>query len=560
LTAAGSWRAGGISWGVKELRYIVVTGGVMSGLGKGITAASIGRLLMNNGYKVTAIKIDPYINIDAGLMSPFQHGEVYVLKDGGEVDLDLGNYERFLDVELTRDHNITTGKIYSTVIDEERRGEYLGKTVQIIPHITEEIKRRIRQVSREGGCEICLIEVGGTVGDIESMPFLEAMRQLKYEESGNIFFVHVTLAPSTMDGEQKTKPTQHSVKEMRELGLQPDMIAVRCEKPLLPETKSKIAHFCDVPIEAVISCHDAQDIYKVPLQLDQEGLTRYLMKAMRLFPLEERRDWADLVRKMDAQREPVRMAIVGKYTSSSQCTDAMEDAYLSIREAIKHAGIEAGLLPQITWIDAEELEAGAPEIVLRDFDGILVPGGFGSRGTEGKIKAITYARERKVPYLGICFGMQLAVIEFARNVCGLENASSTEFGPTPHPVIALLPEQENIRQMGATMRLGNYPAHLKKGSLAEHIYGTTEIVERHRHRYEVNPAYIQLMEKAGLIFSGTNGDLMEIAEILDHPFFFSSQFHPEMRSRPKRPSPPFLAFVQAMKARKDRMAQAPISA
>jgi len=560
LTAAGSWRAGGISWGVKELRYIVVTGGVMSGLGKGITAASIGRLLMNNGYKVTAIKIDPYINIDAGLMSPFQHGEVYVLKDGGEVDLDLGNYERFLDVELTRDHNITTGKIYSTVIDKERRGEYLGKTVQIIPHITEEIKRRIRQVSREGGCEICLIEVGGTVGDIESMPFLEAMRQLKYEESGNIFFVHVTLAPSTMDGEQKTKPTQHSVKEMRELGLQPDMIAVRCEKPLLPETKSKIAHFCDVPIEAVISCHDAQDIYKVPLQLDQEGLTRYLMKAMRLFPLEERRDWADLVRKMDAQREPVRMAIVGKYTSSSQCTDAMEDAYLSIREAIKHAGIEAGLLPQITWIDAEELEAGAPEIVLRDFDGILVPGGFGSRGTEGKIKAITYARERKVPYLGICFGMQLAVIEFARNVCGLENASSTEFGPTPHPVIALLPEQENIRQMGATMRLGNYPAHLKKGSLAEHIYGTTEIVERHRHRYEVNPAYIQLMEKAGLIFSGTNGDLMEIAEILDHPFFFSSQFHPEMRSRPNRPSPPFLAFVQAMKARKDRMAQAPISA
>ncbi|HOT07372.1 MAG TPA: CTP synthase (glutamine hydrolyzing) [Methanotrichaceae archaeon] len=545
---------------MKELRYIVVTGGVMSGLGKGITAASIGRLLMNNGYKVTAIKIDPYINIDAGLMSPFQHGEVYVLKDGGEVDLDLGNYERFLDVELTRDHNITTGKIYSTVIDKERRGEYLGKTVQIIPHITEEIKRRIRQVSREGGCEICLIEVGGTVGDIESMPFLEAMRQLKYEESGNIFFVHVTLAPSTMDGEQKTKPTQHSVKEMRELGLQPDMIAVRCEKPLLPETKSKIAHFCDVPIEAVISCHDAQDIYKVPLQLDQEGLTRYLMKAMRLFPLEERRDWADLVRKMDAQREPVRMAIVGKYTSSSQCTDAMEDAYLSIREAIKHAGIEAGLLPQITWIDAEELEAGAPEIVLRDFDGILVPGGFGSRGTEGKIKAITYARERKVPYLGICFGMQLAVIEFARNVCGLENASSTEFGPTPHPVIALLPEQENIRQMGATMRLGNYPAHLKKGSLAEHIYGTTEIVERHRHRYEVNPAYIQLMEKAGLIFSGTNGDLMEIAEILDHPFFFSSQFHPEMRSRPNRPSPPFLAFVQAMKARKDRMAQAPISA
>ncbi len=302
----------------------------MSGLGKGITAASIGRLLMNRGYKVTAIKIDPYINIDAGLMSPFQHGEVFVLKDGGEVDLDLGNYERFLDVELTRDHNITTGKVYSTVIEKERRGEYLGKTVQIIPHITEEIKRRIRQVSREGGCEICLIEVGGTVGDIESMPFLEAMRQLKYEESGNIFFVHVTLAPSTMDGEQKTKPTQHSVKVMRELGLQPDMIVVRCEHPLLAETKAKIGQFCDVPVDAVISAHNSDDIYKVPLQMEAEGLARYLMKAMRLFPLEEHRDWDDFVKKMEAVEGKVKVAIVGKYTVGSQCSDPMEDAYLSI--------------------------------------------------------------------------------------------------------------------------------------------------------------------------------------------------------------------------------------
>jgi CTP synthase len=531
------------------LRYIVVTGGVMSGLGKGITAASIGRLLMNRGYRVTAIKIDPYINIDAGLMSPFQHGEVFVLKDGGEVDLDLGNYERFLDVELTREHNITTGKVYSTVIEKERRGEYLGKTVQIIPHITDEIKKRIRQVSRDGGCEICLIEVGGTVGDIESMPFLEAMRQLRHEESGNIFFVHVTLAPSTMDGEQKTKPTQHSVKEMRELGLRPDMIAVRCERPLLDETKIKIAHFCDVPVEAVISCHNAEDIYNIPLQLDAEGLTKYLMKEMRLFPLEERQEWDEYIEKSNEAKGKVRLAIVGKYTVGSQCADPMEDAYLSIRESLKHAGVEAGVKPEIVWVDSEELEVGSPDIMLRDMDGILVPGGFGSRGTEGKVKAIQYARERKVPFLGICFGMQLGVIEFARNVCGLEGASSSEFGPTPHPVITLLPEQEKIRNMGATMRLGDYPAHLRDGSIAQKIYGTSDIVERHRHRYEVNPAYIMQIQDKGMIFSGTNGDLMEIIEIPEHPFFFGSQFHPEMKSRPGRPSPPFLAFVGAMKER-----------
>ncbi len=523
----------------------------MSGLGKGVTAASIGRLLMNSGYKVTAIKIDPYINIDAGLMSPFQHGEVFVLKDGGEVDLDLGNYERFLDVELTRDHNITTGKIYSTVIEKERRGEYLGKTVQIIPHVTEEIKRRIRQSSRTGGCEICLVEVGGTVGDIESMPFLEAMRQLKYEESGNIFFVHVTLAPSTMDGEQKTKPTQHSVKEMRELGLQPDMIVVRCEKPLLGETKHKIAHFCDVPVEAVISAHNSEDLYKVPSQLESEGTTKYIMEAMRLFPLEERKDWDSFVKKIDQTQGTVTVAIVGKYTVGSQCADPMEDAYLSIRESLKHAGIEASVKPEILWVDSEELEAGgAPEILLKDADGILVPGGFGSRGTEGKIKAIQYARERKIPFLGICFGMQLAVIEFARNVCGMEGASSTEFGSTPYPLIAILPEQEKIRQMGATMRLGDYPAHLKEGTLSHKIYGADDVVERHRHRYEVNPQYIKAIEGKGMVFSGTNGDLMEIAEIPGHPFFWGSQFHPEMKSRPGRPSPPFLGFVEAMKARR----------
>jgi CTP synthase len=384
------------------------------------------------------------------------------------------------------------------------------------------------------------------------MPFLEAMRQLKYEESGNIFFVHVTLAPSTMDGEQKTKPTQHSVKVMRELGLQPDMIVVRCEHPLLSETKAKIGQFCDVPTDAVISAHNADDIYKVPLQMEAEGLARYLMKAMRLFPLEERKDWDEFVKKMEAVTGQVKVAIVGKYTVGSQCSDPMEDAYLSIRESLKHAGIEAGVMPEIVWVDAEELEHGSADLILREMDGILVPGGFGSRGTEGKIKAVQYAREMKVPYLGICFGMQLAVIEYARNVCGLDGASSSEFGATPHPVIALLPEQEKIRHMGATMRLGNYPAHLKEGSLAHKIYGTDEIVERHRHRYEVNPCYIQQIEDKGMIFSGTNGDLMEICEIPEHPFFFGSQFHPEMKSRPGRPSPPFLAFVEAMKAKVKR--------
>lgn len=522
----------------------------MSGLGKGITAASIGRLLMNRGYRVTAIKIDPYINIDAGLMSPFQHGEVFVLKDGGEVDLDLGNYERFLDIELTREHNITTGKIYKTVIEKERRGEYLGKTVQIIPHITNEIKARIRSIARNSGCEICLIEVGGTVGDIESMPFLEAMRQLRNEELGNIVFIHVTLAPSTTDGEQKTKPTQHSVKEMRELGLQPDLIAVRCESKLRSETKSKISLFCDVPDEAVISCHDVDDIYRVPILLEDEGLANYVMKMLRLFPLEEKKTWSEIVARMDSTTRSVKIAIVGKYTSSFQSTAPMEDAYLSIREALKHAGIECSTKPEIIWIDSEELERKGPDIMLRDVDGILVPGGFGERGSVGKMIAIRYARENDVPFLGICFGMQLAVVEFARNVVGLKEASSTEFVDTPDPVITILPEQEGVEDMGGTMRLGDYTASLKENSLAHKIYGSTEIVERHRHRYEVNPDYVPLIEEHGMIFSGWNGNRMEIAEIPEHSYFFSSQFHPEMRSRPGRPSPPFRAFVEAMKRRK----------
>lgn len=532
-----------------SVRYIVVTGGVMSGLGKGITAASIGRMLMEQGYKVTAIKIDPYINIDAGLMSPFQHGEVFVLKDGGEVDLDLGNYERFLDVELTRDHNITTGKVYKSVIEKERRGEYLGKTVQIIPHVTNEIKERIRAVAKESGCDVCVVEVGGTVGDIEGMPFLEAMRQLRNEEMGNIAFVHVTLAPTTTDGEQKTKPTQHSVKEMRALGLQPDIVAVRCTRPLREETKSKISLFCDVPVEGVVSNHDVDDVYKVPLLLDEQRTPLYLMKMLRLYPQEHRTDWVELIEKMVAVRDSVKMAIVGKYTAGSQGTTHMEDTYLSIREALKHAGIEAGAWPAITWIDAEDLEKRSAGAVLEEFDGILVPGGFGARGTAGKMAAIKFARENAVPYLGICFGMQLAVVEFCCHVLGLAAASSTEFGETPHPVITILPEQEGVEDMGATMRLGDYEAILREGSLAEKIYGSLKIVERHRHRYEVNPEYIPRIEEKGMIFSGKNRNRMEIAEIPGHPFFFATQFHPEMKSRPGRPSPPFLAFVRAMRER-----------
>ena len=524
------------------MKYIIVTGGVMSGLGKGITTASIGRNLKNKGHKVTAIKIDPYINIDAGTMSPFQHGEVYVLKDGGEVDLDLGNYERFLDTELTREHNLTTGKIYESVISKERRGEYLGKTVQIIPHITNEIKDRIRRVAAKSGADICLIEVGGTVGDIESMPFLEAVRQMHREEpKENLAFVHVTLVPMDPQGDQKTKPTQHSVKELRQLGLKPNIIVTRCKEPLLESTISKISLFCDVAEEAVISAHDADDIYEVPLMMEEEGLTDILMKHLELSSFGSDDAWAKMVDRMHNLKGDVRIGIVGKYTH-------LEDSYLSISASIKHAAIECGVNYEVCWINAESFEEEPDTIsCLSEYDGILVPGGFGERGTEGKINAIQYARENNIPYLGLCLGMQLSVIEFARNVAGLENANSTEFDEnTPYPVIDILPEQENVVDMGATMRLGDYEADLKPGSLAEKIYGQSKIVERHRHRYEVNPNYVDKIEASGMVFSGKNRNRMEIAEIPGHKFFFGSQFHPEFKSRPGNPSPPFKAFIQAM--------------
>ncbi len=524
------------------MKYIIVTGGVMSGLGKGITAASTGRNLKNKGCRVTAIKIDPYINIDAGTMSPFQHGEVYVLKDGGEVDLDLGNYERFLDTELTSDHNLTTGKVYQAVISKERKGEYLGKTVQIIPHITNEIKERIRKVAAKSGADICLIEVGGTVGDIESMPFLEAVRQMHREEAeDDIAFLHVTLVPIDAQGDQKSKPTQHSVKELRELGLTPDVIVARCKEPLSDDTKAKIALFCDVSENAVVSAHDVKDIYEVPLLMENEGLTDYLMDKLNLKTMSGDTSWSNMITRMNSMTGEVKLAIVGKYTH-------LEDSYTSIRESIKHAAIECGCNVNTTWIDAELIEDD-PDAVkcLTEYDGILVPGGFGKRGIEGKITAIRYARENDIPYLGLCLGMQLAVVEFARNIVGLSGANSTEFDEnTSYPVIDLLPEQENVVDMGATMRLGNYNAVLKSGTLAQRIYGASDIVERHRHRYEVNPNFIDRIEAKGAVFSGKNKNRMEIVELPENRFFFASQFHPEFKSRPGRPSPPFMAFVEAM--------------
>lgn len=521
------------------MKYIVVTGGVMSGLGKGITAASIGRLLVEMGYKVVPIKVDPYINIDAGTMNPFQHGEVYVLKDGTEVDLDLGHYERFIGEELTGNHNVTTGKIYKNVIEKERKGEYLGQTVQIIPHITDEIKSWIRRVAKESGADICLVEIGGTVGDIEGMPFLEAVRQMHNEEKEEDFaLIHVTLVPLDSGGEQKTKPTQHSVKELRSLGLHPDVIVGRCKEKLREATKRKISLFCDVPVEAVISDDDAEDIYEVPLKFKEEKLDEYLIKKLKLNKKSEDSQWAEIVNKLKNFEDEVTIAIVGKYID-------VRDAYLSIREALKHGGIACNCKVNVLWVDSEELEK-FDEIEI-DADGILVPGGFGKRGSEGKILAIKYARENNIPFLGICFGFQLSVIEFARNVVGLENAHSSELADTPYPVIDLLPEQKEIDKLGGTMRLGEIEVEVVPNTIAHKLYGKTKIYERHRHRYEVNPKYIDEITKHGLVFSGysDSGRRMEILEYPKNDFFFATQFHPEFKSKPYDPSPPFVGLVRA---------------
>jgi len=526
-------------------KFIFVTGGVMSGLGKGITAASTGRLLANAGFDVTAVKIDPYLNVDAGTMNPFQHGEVYVLKDGGEVDLDLGNYERFLDIDMTSEHNVTTGKVYREVIERERAGEYLGRTVQIIPHVTDDIKRRIREVGE--GNDVCIVEVGGTVGDIEGMPYLEALRQFAHEQDDeDILFVHVTLVPYSKNGEQKTKPTQHSVKELRSIGLQPDVLVGRCEDPLEAKTKEKIALFCDVPTGAVFSNPDVEDIYHVPLKVEEEGLDEYVMdeldlRGRALAESDRRNGWRALVTQETTGE--VTVALVGKY--------GLEDAYISIHESLKHAGLEHNVDVTTEWIHAEDLAAGHGG-QLDDVEAVVVPGGFGSRGVDGKIEAVRYAREAGRPLLGLCLGFQVGVIEYARNVLGLEGAHSAEIEPdTPHPVIDLLPEQKELDDMGGTMRLGAHVTEIEAGTLAHEVYGHTSCTERHRHRYEVNPEYIDDLEAAGLRFSGTSGRRMEILELPGHPYFFGTQFHPEFRSRPGRASPPFVGLLGAVLGGRD---------
>jgi CTP synthase len=523
------------------MKYIFITGGVMSGLGKGITAASVGRILKSRGYRVTAVKIDPYLNIDAGTMNPAQHGEVFVLKDGGEVDLDLGNYERFLDIELTSPHNITTGKVYRMVIEKERRGDFLGDTVQIIPHITDQIKWCIRNAAEEKfpdgtSADLCLVEVGGTVGDIESMPFLEAIRQMRGELPPHDYvLIHVTLIPEDNMGDLKTKPTQHSVKALRELGLHADIIVGRSEHPISAGTKRKISAFCDLPQNAVISAATVPDIYEVPMEMEKEGLADVLSSHLGLDKRDPDTGWYRLVTKEYTNR--VTVAIVSKY--------GIEDVYISIKEALKHAGRALSTEVKIAWLDAERCEHSQ----LKDYDGILIPGGFGSRGIEGKIAAIQYAREQKVPLLGLCLGFQLAVVEFARHKAGIPDATSEEMGEGTH-VIALLPEQEGLTELGGTMRLGDYTADIRTSTRAHALYGKEQIVERHRHRYEVNPAYIRKLEDAGLIFSATNANRMECMELNDHPFFFATQFHPEFKSKPTSPSPPYLGFVEACRANK----------
>ena len=525
-------------------KYIFVTGGVVSSLGKGITAASLGRLLKNRGLKVTIQKFDPYINVDPGTMSPYQHGEVFVTDDGAETDLDLGHYERFIDINLSKNSNVTTGKIYSSVITKERRGEYLGGTVQVIPHITNEIKERVFRAGREAGSDVVITEIGGTVGDIESLPFLEAIRQIKSDIGReNVMYVHVTLIPYIKAaGEVKTKPTQHSVKELRSIGIQPNVIVCRTEKSISEEMKRKIALFCDIDPNGVVECLDASTLYEVPLMLQEQGLDEYVVNHLKLdVPQPDMTEWKALVNRVKSLKRKTEIAIVGKYV-------ALHDAYLSIVESLAHAGIDADSEVKIRWVDAEELTDDNAAEMLGGVNGILVPGGFGDRGIEGKVAAIRYARESRVPFFGICLGMQVAVIEYARNVAGLSGANSSEINPTtPYPVIDLLPEQKDIEEMGGTMRLGLYPCKLVEGSLAAREYNDELVYERHRHRYEFNNEYREQMEKAGLRFSGTSPDgrLIEMVELPDHPWFLAVQFHPEFTSRPNRPQALFRGFVKA---------------
>jgi CTP synthase len=536
-------------------KHVFVTGGVVSSLGKGITAASLGCLLKSRGLRVIIQKFDPYLNVDPGTMSPYQHGEVFVTDDGAETDLDLGHYERFVDENLTRDSNVTSGSVYNHVISKERRGDYLGSTVQVIPHVTNEIKERISRVARDPDVDVVITEIGGTVGDIESLPFLEAIRQFRNDIGRrHVLYIHVTLIPFiSTSGELKTKPTQHSVNELRSIGIQPDIIVCRSDRPISADLREKLSLFTDVEPRAVVSCVDAAHVYEVPLMLRDEGLDGLVVDKLGLETRAPKLDeWIALVQRMRDAKGTVRIGLVGKYVQ-------LRDAYLSVIEALRHACIEHGRNLEVIWVDAESLKDEELEAELEAADGILVPGGFGVRGTEGKIKSVRYARENDVPYLGLCLGMQMAVAEFARSVAGMQGANSSEFdAETKYPVIDLLPDQEGVRDKGGTMRLGSSPSKLVPGTKAHAAYGSEVIHERHRHRYEVNNEYRDALTKAGLVISGTTLDeqLVEIIELPDHPWFVACQFHPEFKSRPTRPHPLFRDFVGAAVALSTQRAKA----
>lgn len=525
-------------------KYVFVTGGVCSGLGKGITASSIALLLKAKGYKVFMQKFDPYMNVDPGTMSPYQHGEVFVTADGCETDLDLGHYERFIDEELNYSSNITNGKIYHDVLEKERRGDYLGSTVQIVPHISNEIKNKIYEAGKSSEADIVITEIGGTVGDIESSVMMESLRQFRLEQGKeNTLFVHTTLIPYLFgSNELKTKPTQNSVIELRRLGIQPDIIVSRAPVELGDEIRKKISLFCSIPTENIIEAIDVKNVYEIPMNFHKQKIEEIILKQFDM-PLTKSnlKDWEELLKRVDHLPKEVEIALVGKYVN-------LHDAYLSVMEALKHAGYFHESKVKIRWVDAEQIEKEGASKILKGVQGILVPGGFGTRGIEGKIEAITYAREQKIPFLGICLGMQLAVIEFARNVCKIKDASSTEFDELcEEPIINLMAEQKNIVNKGGTLRLGNYACHLLKGTLAYQTYREENILERHRHRYEFNNAYKERLEKQGMVFSGVNeeSNLMEIIELPSHPYFIASQFHPEFKSRPTRPHPLFSAFIEA---------------
>ena len=532
------------------VKYIFVTGGVLSSVGKGVVTSSIGKMLQERGFSVTVIKIDPYVNVDAGTMNPYIHGEVFVTEDGGETDLDLGWYERFLDLNLNKENNITTGSIYQSVIDKERRGDFLGRCVQIVPHITDEIKYRIRSVAEKSGVDVVLTECGGTVGDIEGLPFLEAIRQMRIEEGfDNTLYVHVALVPILdVTGEMKTKPLQHSVNELRRIGIQPDIIVARCSKMIDAEAVRKIALFGTIPKEAVFCSYNVPTIYLVPQKLDEQGMGDYICRRLKLRGKKPSwKTWNAFVESLLNPKYEIKVALVGKYAGLS-------DSYVSMNEALRHAGAKCGVKVTIDYIEAEVFEESPGDIEsLKNYDGIFVPYGFGPRGSEGKIMAINYARTHDIPFLGICFGFQLAVVEFARNICGLKGANSTELDPdTPHPVIDLMPEQRNVKYKGATMRLGGHEIVIKEGTLAYKLYNSRRIVERHRHRWEVNPKYWKVLEDNGLVFSGSSPDgrRKEILELPDRYFFFASQFHGEFKSRPGKPDPEYYGFVKSCLDRK----------